>query len=130
MDLNDDDAVKRECGRRIRAARDAIGLTQGQLAEAVGLSPSAIGNYEQGIRLPGPREATLLGRELGINPAYILLVEGEEMLLFEDEALLLERFRGLSPQDQQRALIQLDRLKKLHAPNVTRHLKTIKTRKR
>jgi DNA-binding XRE family transcriptional regulator len=43
---------KRECGFRLAAAREAIGLTQKKAAKAVGVSTSAWGNWESGTRLP------------------------------------------------------------------------------
>jgi transcriptional regulator with XRE-family HTH domain len=41
-------------GRRLTAARRALNLTQAELAEALAISPGAIGNYEQGKRTPDP----------------------------------------------------------------------------
>ena len=41
-------------GRRLTAARRALGMTQAQLAQALAISPGAIGNYEQGKRTPDP----------------------------------------------------------------------------
>lgn len=68
-----------ESGRRIRECRDAAGLTQTELAVKTGflknrdtqpkgaLTPSRIGNYEQGTRRVGWEEAQTLAR---IFPAY------------------------------------------------------------
>ena len=39
-------------GKQIRRAREQLGLTQGQLAKAVGVTKSAIGNYESGVSHP------------------------------------------------------------------------------
>ena len=39
----------------LREARKALGLTQRELAALVGMSPSALGMYEQGRRVPGRR---------------------------------------------------------------------------
>lgn len=47
-------------GKRVRAARKAAGLTQGEVAECVGLTRTAINNLEQG------RAATPLIRLLDI----------------------------------------------------------------
>lgn len=44
--------LKNDIGARIRAARDAKRLTQGQLAEAVNRSVEAISNIERGASLP------------------------------------------------------------------------------
>ena len=39
----------------LREARKALDLTQRELAALVGMSPSALGMYEQGRRVPGRR---------------------------------------------------------------------------
>jgi transcriptional regulator with XRE-family HTH domain len=46
-------------GDRIRHAREALGLSQADLAKAVGLKPGAIGNYESGSRDSSRKLATL-----------------------------------------------------------------------
>lgn len=40
--------------------RRALGLTQKELAEAIQVSPSAVGMWERGLRLPGTRAAVRL----------------------------------------------------------------------
>ncbi len=120
MDLSDDEAIKRECGRRIKAARIDAGMTQQELAGAVGLAASTIGNYEQGTRLPGPKEATLLGKTLGVSPAYVLLVEDVDMLLFQGEAALLKKYRTLTPQEQKVIDARITHLSRTAKPKKTR----------
>lgn len=39
-------------GERIRVLRRKRGVTQGQLGDALGISGSAVGNYERGLREP------------------------------------------------------------------------------
>jgi len=41
-------------GDRIRALRSAAKMTQSELAQRLGISPSAVGMYEQGRRQPDP----------------------------------------------------------------------------
>lgn len=43
-----------EFGDQLRAAREAAGLSQSQVAEAVGISGNTISYYETGSREPGP----------------------------------------------------------------------------
>ena len=54
------------------SARAKIGLTQGQLARASGLSLSAIKAYESGRNLPGARELRELCQALQISPNKLL----------------------------------------------------------
>lgn len=55
-------------GERIRRCRTAAGLTQKQLAEAVGLTESAIRNYELGIRRPKQVQIESIAEALGVSP--------------------------------------------------------------
>lgn len=74
--MNDDRA--KETGRRLRAEREAKGLSQSQLAAYTGwrrggksgLSPAAIGNYEQGTRRVRAEPAAILERVFGLPAAY------------------------------------------------------------
>lgn len=61
--------TKEELGRRLKAARENVGLTQEQVAEALGLSRGAIAQLEAGLRFPNSlqlaRLAEFYGREVG-----------------------------------------------------------------
>ena len=47
---------------QLRALRVSLGLTQRAMAGALGLSASALGMYEQGRRVPGPKTAARMAR--------------------------------------------------------------------
>lgn len=82
---------KKESGRRIREARDERGWTQAKLSEETGgtLSASRIANYEQGIRALKQREAVILGKALGKDPAHLMCLDlGGEMTPTERDLLL------------------------------------------
>lgn len=55
-------------GRRIRQLRERCGITQEELAQRLGVTPSAVGNYEREVS--HPREEVLYGlfRELSCEP--------------------------------------------------------------
>jgi transcriptional regulator with XRE-family HTH domain len=78
-------------GRRIRASREALDMTQEQLAKATGgkLSATRIANYEQGTRELNIQPAIILGEALRQPPAYIIgLIDDldRDILLFPAEA--------------------------------------------
>lgn len=50
---------------RIRARREAAGLTQSTLARAVGCPDTHVCRWERGIHAPGPRYARALAAALG-----------------------------------------------------------------
>lgn len=63
--------LKKNIGRLIAHARIIKGLTQKQLAERIGVSESAIGNYEASGRLPETSILILLCKELDLLPVEL-----------------------------------------------------------
>jgi transcriptional regulator with XRE-family HTH domain len=94
--------LRQEVGRRIRQARELLGWTQPELGLRVGMAKQTISSYESGHRMPGPREATLLGVALGVSPAHLLVVDGDDMQLLDAEAELVRLLRQLPPEEQAR----------------------------
>lgn len=97
------DPITAEMARRLKGAREERGWTQAELAErtgwrqadadngkAVGIGPSAIGNYEQGSRRFSQEEAEIFGRVFGRPSAYFLVVVDEH----EAEVILAIRKRS------------------------------------
>lgn len=91
------DPVGLEMGRRVKKERLARDWTQRQLAEATGwnpdkddgvqkgvLSPSRIGNFEQGTRRIRHEEAEILSRVFGrAAPYYLAAVDEREAAVLE-----------------------------------------------
>ena len=59
-------------GARIAALRRQAGLSQGQLAKKLQISPSAVGMYEQGRREPSAELLVALSHTLGVTVDYLL----------------------------------------------------------
>ena len=59
-------------GARIAALRRERGLSQGELARRIKISPSAMGMYEQGRREPSSEVLVELGKLFGVSVDYIL----------------------------------------------------------
>lgn len=100
------DPITAEMARRLRQSRKDRDWTQEELAEqtgwkhedaddgrALGVSPSAIGNYEQGTRRFSHEEAETFGRVFGLPSAYFLVVVDEH----EAEVILAIRKRTEPP---------------------------------
>ncbi len=65
--------INQDIASRIRECRKAVGITIRELAARTKeFSPARVGNWEQGTRNPGPREAKVLADVLGVSPAYLL----------------------------------------------------------
>ncbi len=58
-------------GARIRSRRQKLGLSQTDLAEAVGISQAAIARYESGTRRPGADTQRDIARALEREPGQI-----------------------------------------------------------
>ena len=59
-------------GARIAALRKSAGWNQGELAQRLGVSPSAVGMYEQGRREPGAALWVEISRQFGVTVDYLL----------------------------------------------------------
>lgn len=60
----------RDVGLRIREAREDQGLSQVDLGDAMGLSKTTIGNWENGFRIPGSDDIIRLAQVLGKRPGW------------------------------------------------------------
>ena len=59
-------------GKRIRAARERAGFTQEDVAEAVGVSRTAVTRWEQGVIEPKLRNLMAIAKKLGVSSDYLL----------------------------------------------------------
>lgn len=59
-------------GTQIAALRRGAGLSQAELAKIIHVSPSTIGMYEQGRRLPAAPILVALSRVLGVSLDYLV----------------------------------------------------------
>ena len=64
--------VMRMRGARIAALRRQAGMSQAELARQLGVSPSAVGMYEQGRREPSSDVLVQLGKIFGVSVDYLL----------------------------------------------------------
>lgn len=85
-------------GERMRARREELGLSRAQLAAMMGISGSAVGNYEGGVSFP--KEEVLLRLfdclETDPNTLFQDSFRGGAQVLNRDERQVLEQYRGLS----------------------------------
>jgi transcriptional regulator with XRE-family HTH domain len=90
-------------GARIRSAREARGWTQGQLAEAVGVSRSAVAQWE--TERAGQVRANIarVARALDVSIEYLLIGAGPLTSVEAttgDELALLRLYRACEPEDR------------------------------
>ena len=68
-------------GRRLRAIRQSINMTQKQLAGCIYVSKATISNYETGERQPSPEILVDLAKALHVSTDYLLGIEGKKRSL-------------------------------------------------
>jgi len=97
-------------GVRIKRLRIASGLTQGQLGTLIGVSSTAVGNWESGEFHPKGRYVAKLADALGIDVSELLDAEKciDELA---QEVQLLTAFRSLPKEHQLIAIKMLAALK-------------------
>lgn len=62
----------KQMGQRILARRKALGLTQDDLAEMIGVTPPMISNLEQGKKAIRPDNLAKVCKALGISSDFVL----------------------------------------------------------
>ncbi|WBY00523.1 helix-turn-helix transcriptional regulator [Ramlibacter tataouinensis] len=89
---------REEIARRLREAREYLGLSQDQVARALNLSRPAITNLENGSREVKALELDALSRIYGKSVTYFL--EGESADFVREQLdFVARRLKGLSEQD-------------------------------
>ena len=86
-------------GSRIAASRRMKGLTQAELARAIGTSQAAIHRYESGGRDPRSKTVVELSMALGVPVTYLLGVSEDQNEPVGREAVALTEHAGTSIDD-------------------------------
>ena len=96
-------------GKQMRLRREALGLSRAELAEELGVSPSAISNYENGLSSPKEDILLKLFDALQVDPNYLFRgsFRAERAAFSREEQELIEAYRALPPlgRDTVRSLI-------------------------
>lgn len=77
---------KKSFGKKIKEARNALNLTQAELAEKVEVSQNFLGDIERGIKLPGLPKIIEISNFLKLSLDY-LFAESLDNVLNEDPEL-------------------------------------------
>lgn len=101
-------------GERLKALREAKGLSQAQLAKRIGWSSaSRIGNYELGERKVSADDAITLASVLGVSPSELLFGESSEqevsygVFLNDRQQELIDIFESLPDEEAERFLVEM-----------------------
>ena len=90
-----------EIGARMRALRNALKMTQTQVAEAAEIDSSFYGQIERGANIPSLKTFLAIARALRTEPTDLLPAKRGAFKAGLTYAKMIEKmFSGLSPQDQ------------------------------
>jgi len=95
---------EKNLGKRMRECRERLAISTEELANGIGLSPSAVTQYELGIRSPSLDRFDALAAMLGVSTDFLLRGSRSNVADADPAAdQLVKAFKSLSPRD--RALI-------------------------
>ena len=88
-------------GQRLRERRKELGLSQGELAKALGVSLSAVSNYENGLNAMREDVLLRLFSVLDVDPNYLYQddFENKGPACGPDELSLLQKYRETTFRD-------------------------------
>jgi transcriptional regulator with XRE-family HTH domain len=69
--MDHDAEARRQCGRRLRDARESLRLSQASLGVDVGVGQPAVAKWENGVTEPDLAKRRLLAAVLGTDPYAI-----------------------------------------------------------
>ena len=100
---------------RLRQAREQSGLTQQDLAEKLGVTKSAIGNYENGVSSPKWDILLKIFDVLQVDPNFLYqdsfsFDSADPVVLTPRQSALLSSFDQLNEEGQQKAVDYVDDL--------------------
>lgn len=108
-------------GERLRRRREEKGMTQQQLAQQLGISKSAVGNYETGVSMPREDVLLQLFSALDAEPNYLFQdsFHSGGGALSSGEQQLVQRYRALSAKGKAAIGAVLEAAEEKHGGSVT-----------
>ena len=99
-------------GQRLRSRRKDLGMSQGELAKALGVSLSAVSNYENGLNTMREDVLLRLFKVLDIDPNYLYQdsLPGNSFNCSVDEEALVRKYRSHDSAGQQAVHAVVDAL--------------------
>ena len=105
-------------GKRLKAARIAKKMTQEELAEAVGVTKGAIGNYESEVSSPKENILIALMKVLGVDANYLYQDYVQSVQSLSDiELRLVTAYRGATDSAREIALEILEKHQNEESPS-------------
>ncbi|MDO6460896.1 helix-turn-helix transcriptional regulator [Granulosicoccaceae sp. 1_MG-2023] len=99
--------LARQVGARIRAARKAAGVTQGEMSKRVGLSQAYLSRIESGIKEGSPSQLLAIANAIGVSVSSIfgtLDAKANTFAGLSDEAIAFAKAWQALPEEQRAAV--------------------------
>ena len=93
-------------GSRLREGRRAAGMTQQQLAEAIGVSNTSVSNWEKGVSSPDPETIDKLCGVLGVQPNFFF-DQPQAPITLDDFTYAMHGFSGDLTEENKATLLQM-----------------------
>ena len=102
-------------GEQLKCRRKELGLSRSELAKQLGVSQSAVGNYETGVSAPKEEILLRIFDALHVEPNYLYRGSFESAGgdASPEERTLVEKYRALSPAGRQTIHTLLDALRRM-----------------
>lgn len=102
-------------GEQLKCRRKELGLSRSELAKQLGVSQSAVGNYETGVSAPKEEILLRIFDALHVEPNYLYRGSFESAGgdASPEERTLVEKYRALSPAGRQTVHTLLDALSRM-----------------
>ena len=103
------DDLTKTIGLRIKEKREARGLSQKELAEKIGVTPSAINQYESSAKRPSTEYLAKIALELSTETDYLLGITNKD----DEVVVAFRELKNLSAKDRQIIMENIKSLNKL-----------------
>ena len=82
---------KKSFGKKIKEARSSRNLTQGELAEKIGISQNFLGDIERGIKLPSLSKLILISNTLKVSLDFLFSDSLDNIIYEPDETYYTDK---------------------------------------
>ena len=103
-------------GSRFKERREQMGFTQGELGRRLGVTGSAIGNYENEVSSPKAEILYKVFNTLECDANYLFQDEMQDLqqdIFTPEEISIIKKYRSLPPEGQETVSVLIDNLGKM-----------------
>ena len=92
----DDKEIRETIRKNLIRLRKNNGFTQGEIADKIDKSESAVSSWEKGLSLPDPQTLYKLAKIYGISADIIFSLDASNEFCSKEEKAILEAYRNLN----------------------------------